>query len=456
MAAAEWWYEENGSTSVTYYIDQFTRCAKNPYAGRSVITIGVKTEETDELLARVMEYNKNESSIARIEMKYYLESDETFPDELSIKAAVSNRIYLDLLSGEAPDILMGFDYLNELNTETNLVDLNQFLDSDPSFHREEYYDNIFRAFETDGKLFHIPIGVGIETSCVNGDILGEKETWTYDEYDAILSSLPQDMSPMEDCSCNKILEELMESSGSGFVDYEKKETHFDSDSFKKILDIAKKYGIPDYDEFFGYGEWVEPTERMDNNLLFQTETYISDIGIYAGYATTCNGHVKFISQPGEVAKGMNAVSALSFAITAASANQQEAWDFIRFMLNEDQQVELGNKYHCIPIHRAALDQVTEDVIQEWDNRRQEIREMIDDPEYLTTEIEFEECLIDITPEMTKDFLHLVERIDGTCSTDAVVMGIIEEEAAGYFYGQRSVDEVCDIIQNRVQNLVQER
>ena len=53
-------------------------------------------------------------------------------------------------------------------------------------------------------------------------------------------------------------------------------------------------------------------------------------------------------------------------------------------------------------------------------------------------------------------ISLIEQVTNVYQYDPQVAAIVEEEAAAYFAGQRSADDVCKNIQNRVQNLVQER
>ncbi|MEE3351867.1 MAG: hypothetical protein VZR13_05615, partial [Saccharofermentanaceae bacterium] len=53
-------------------------------------------------------------------------------------------------------------------------------------------------------------------------------------------------------------------------------------------------------------------------------------------------------------------------------------------------------------------------------------------------------------------LNMVESIHGSCSSDPSALMIIQEEAPGYFTGQRTLDDVVNIIQKRAATVVQER
>ena len=52
-------------------------------------------------------------------------------------------------------------------------------------------------------------------------------------------------------------------------------------------------------------------------------------------------------------------------------------------------------------------------------------------------------------------VHMIENGKGVSDADRMVLQIVEEEAAAYFAGQRSAEDVSHMIQNRVQLYVGE-
>ena len=78
----------------------------------------------------------------------------------------------------------------------------------------------------------------------------------------------------------------------------------------------------------------------------------------------------------------------------------------------------------------------------------------ENPEYAS---EFpEDYFYEITPEMKTDFLHLIESVSTSEKVDPAILSIIDEDAAAYFAGQKSADEVAKLIQNRARTKVSER
>ena len=54
------------------------------------------------------------------------------------------------------------------------------------------------------------------------------------------------------------------------------------------------------------------------------------------------------------------------------------------------------------------------------------------------------------------FVKVIESVNTIECIDPGVMMIVDEEAPGYFFDQRTVEDVCKNIQNRATTLVRER
>ena len=64
------------------------------------------------------------------------------------------------------------------------------------------------------------------------------------------------------------------------------------------------------------------------------------------------------------------------------------------------------------------------------------------------------------PETIEDadiamYIDQIEHIDRKIATYPAILAVVKEEAAAYFAGQKSVDDVASVIQNRVMLILQE-
>ena len=441
--------------SVENAIVKLSRCEKNPHAGKTIINLGTMEYIDDKIQEYILEYNKDPNNRSRIYTRCYVDYLNVTDSEKS-EAEACDKVYLDMLSGDGPDILLNFSTYSQFYTEDVLLDLNKMIDGENGFNRDEYFDNVLRAFEYNGKLFSIPVSVMVTGYLANADVVGNRENWTYDEFLQVTSKIPDKMSVFLDTGCETVLKELLSVSGSAFIDYEKKETYFDGEDFKKILEIAKKYGDPNiHPNAPGREmEYHDPEEMFENDLLMMTNAWLFGIDEYARLMNMRGGKVKLIGAPSVNGGGLTGYSRMDLAISATSSHQQEAWDFIRFLFTEEQQLNFSKDSSGMPLSRLAFSKKMDQEYENFQNYKKELEgetSSAASPAYCYGEIDY-----DVTPEMKEEMVTIMEKISNVYSFDSRVEAIINEEVAAYFQNQRSAEDVCKNIQNRAKQLVQER
>ena len=441
--------------SVENAIVKLSRCEKNPHAGKTIINLGTMEYIDDKIQEYILEYNKDPNNKSRIYTRCYVDYLNVTDSEKS-EAEACDKVYLDMLSGDGPDILLNFSTYSQFYTEDVLLDLNKMIDGENGFNRDEYFDNVLRAFEYNGKLFSIPVSVMVTGYLANADVVGNRENWTYDEFLQVTSKIPDKMSVFLDTGCETVLKELLSVSGSAFIDYEKKETYFDGEDFKKILEIAKKYGDPNiHPNAPGREmEYHDPEEMFENDLLMMTNAWLWGIDEYARLMNMRGGKVKLIGAPSVNGGGLTGYSRMDLAISATSSHQEEAWDFIRFLFTEEQQLNFSKDSSGMPLSRLAFSKKMDQEYENFQNYKKELEgetSSAASPAYCYGEIDY-----DVTPEMKEEMVTIMEKISNVYSFDSRVEAIINEEVAAYFQNQRSAEDVCKNIQNRAKQLVQER
>ena len=465
------WYEaENGEWESKTYVDHFTRAEKNPNAGKTYIEMGTFGTLNSDFLDYVVEYNKTEGNKARLRIQDYSEGIDYSNDTDKSVAEMSDKVYLELLGGSGPDILLNFSGFSQFNNEEVLVDLNTYIDGSNGLNRDEYFDNIFRAFETKGKMFQIPICVDIQGLLGNKELIGERTGWTYSEFTQIVEGLDDDVSVFEDMLHETLLEKLLSHAMGNLIDYSKKEVYFDGDEFKQILQIAKEYGVdkmPEpignegHYEIMGDGMYMESMDsensaedRMNEGMLALMDTYVYSLRMYAENTSICNGKCIYVGMPSPDGTGVSAAPMMTLAISAASNNKEEAWDFICRLYDEESQYKYTRSMNSVALNRKAFERINDDVIAECEKERQAYQEMVE--QYGDSGMDWGYDIPVITDEHKEGFKKLVESISTITATDMAVMSIIKEEAAAYFSGKQDMDTVCKNIQNRTANIVRER
>ena len=117
----------------------------------------------------------------KIETKVVFDNDVT--DEQYNEGL--NTLLTELASDQRADIYDATYLPSEIKTKGSgyFEDLNQYIDADPNFNRDDYYDNILRAAEVDGKLYQIPEGFYYVMLRLNRNITDELNYEVPDEMD---------------------------------------------------------------------------------------------------------------------------------------------------------------------------------------------------------------------------------------------------------------------------------
>ena len=233
------------SASVTSDVEvtSLKRAEKNPHAGKSKIQIGSMGFPSDGFCEYIVCYNTDPTKESRICLYDYL-SDLDYDNYEKTIADISDEIYQNLRNGTGPDIMADFSQFFQFNNEELLVDLNKYIDGKGGLDRSAYFDNVLRAFESNGKLYSIPVCFDVSGLLGNKNLVGERTGWTFSEFNQIVSELPEGMEVIHTMYWEDLLDSLLSGSMNHFVDYKRQKTYFEGDEFKQILEITKRYGTP--------------------------------------------------------------------------------------------------------------------------------------------------------------------------------------------------------------------
>ena len=444
-------------------IVHLSKADKNPHAGKTILRLGVDGGISATFLEQVLEYNKDPQNKARIEIIDYTADtveSQSYDDEKLEEGLMESKkqLIMDMLSGNSPDILVGYSELSQFNSDTMLVDLNPLIDSDGSFHRDEIYDNILRSFEEGGKLYTIPLTYTLEGIAVNSNYNGAKENWTFSDFDQMASSLSPDVQPIASVGPDYLLKLWMQSLSPHFVDNQNKSVDFESEEFRTLLETVKKhcanhaFGSPTSAVMDDSGDWINDDHLFQDNLVASCYVTLRDLQNYAYIGREKGGRkVVFTGVPSLSGMSMTAKGDLSMGISSSCADPELAWSFISYFLNEDAQQALSFNTDTLPINKNAFHtncQIEIDINKEEGEDIKNSSGMIS-PEVI-------EDFVELTKELEDAMDALISGVSSAQAWDNDIMSIIQEESAGFFAGQRTVDDVCKNIQKRATLVVQER
>ena len=138
----------------------------------------------------------------------------------------------------------------------------------------------------------------------------------------------------------------------------------------------------------------------------------------------------------------------TFAINANSAHKEGAWEFLSYMMSEE--VQRTQSSPMTATNRAVCMEALEEEIR-WLEKGNVMEK------YVVKEntVEFRGWTRkDITEEKVAEFISMRDRAEPKDTKEfwrmKPIWQIIQEEAEAYFTGDRSIEEVADIITKRVQ------
>ncbi len=431
-----------------------TREKTNPNAGKTILLMGgFGLSYQTELQAQIYKYNK-ESTKYRINTKDYSElidyseiTDEY--DYMKVYAKAAEQLYMDMINGDGPDILMsgdGITSLERFETKGLLADLYKLAEKDETFNKEDYIQSVMALFERDGKLYQFPTGFSMQGLVGPTRFIGERTGWTVDEFGEMVNSLPEGVYTLVNVQQIDLLTQSLMLSMSSFVNYSKNEVNFDTPDFYKLLEFAKTYGsdVEENPEMIrvdgGYmedGGYIDEWELMSQGKLALRMAYLYSPNDIAYTRFEFGEPITYVGYPSSSKAGMSCSTSQTYAISAESPNQEAAWDFISYFISKDSQMARA-EYSDAPIRKDALDALIEKLLKPRDQNQ----------DYWYGE--------QMTQEDADQYLAMVDSISTLSGADAEIMAIVQEETPAYFKGMKSAEDVAKIIQDRVRTLVNEK
>lgn len=418
------------------------------------IVLGVMYQDS-ELEAAVVDFNKS-SDTYHVTIRHYIDYDNW--SETSILDA-QTRLNSDITSSNCPDILCLSDInVQQLAAKGVFEDLSTYLEKS-SLDRSDMLENVLDAYTYDDRLICIPKRFEVGTIIGSAAQVGEEMGWTLEEMIAFADAHPKAqlfdlMYKEEIMSC------CLTYNADSFVDWETGACRFDSDEFKALLEFVGRF--PTFEEMtFDDGQAPMP-ERLQKGEVLLSKFTIDELDAMQLYLAMFGGPVTCIGYPNsDGCSGAVLFPSGAYAITSRSQVKEGAWAFIESYLTweENRFSRWGFPNSRSELARMADEEVNvEYVLDEngepmLDERGNPIVVGGGSKGYGWDNWEYYYRVP--TQEEVDMVLELIQSARIGSAGNEQIMAIINEEAAPFFQGQKSVDEAASTIQNRVQVYVDE-
>jgi len=405
---------------------------------KEIITLGI-FEDNSEIPKAVANFNKSQDTY-KIEIINYMENND-------YDAAVT-RFTNELIAGSGPDIID----LSKLNMDMLagkgiLEELTPYLENDTELKREDMFESVLSAYSIDGKLYTIPNGFcvwGIAGSHEYIGSYGEGYSWGVEDIMKVVKQNP-DKEMFGYGSKNYVLMFCLSNNLDKFVDWQSGECNFVNEEFIGLLEFSNSFKA----EFDTTVQNYNPTELIVDGKIIADEIMLSAHQPLKYWEVLFGEDYVIKGFPTSEGTGLTIIGKNMLAINATSDKKDMAWEFLKSLLRGENYKNRDLLYY--PTLISAFDSINEEYISpeySTDENGNEIEIpkgfLLDDMKYYAGT---EEEIARLT-----DIINCCDRAD---TYDKQIWNIVQEEAAAYFEGQKSPEDVAEIIQSRVKLYVGE-
>ena len=448
---------DNSWSGDEYQIITLTKADKNPNVGKTILELYVLGGyPSDVTYDAITDYNTSDKDyFIQVTNKYDVEkyyegsynadsSDEWAEASLDMMAGISDELAVDLINGEGPDIILDAASLGQLNNENYLTDLSSYV---KDLSSDEYFTNIIDASYTGDKLYQIPLAFcvnGIQTSSDNAGASGVG--FTLDEYVDFVDDACNGTDPIASGQ-NMYFLTLFNENSADFIKDGKAD--FTGEEFAALAEYCKD-NAPEKS-----ASWSESNDDMSYGMYYEETTYAAmdvssySLGSYLDNLTYIEGRGDAIlGYPSVDGQGPSAAPLFSAAISSSTVSVDGCWEFIKTLLSEEIQETIANNGYN-PVNRAAFDSVSDKAVDYYND-------MYSDEYFYGVGVGEPSTPDKFSDEDVDAYKMIVESVTTVNTSDASISKIISEEMPAYFSGQKDLDEVVEIMQDRVQKVLDER
>lgn len=439
------WIDDEMGTYPVPYIMTFTETDNNPNAGKTYIRATCPEGFTYEAAEAVRIFN-DESEDGFIVFDYsYMPGyedplgctyDEFAAANLSDEATLSNRLAMDLMTGDGPDIIFGTIGYYQLNSDDYLMDLSDMLPD------EELFDNVIDAARVNGRLYQIPLDCGFKgITASSSDVGYDASGFTFDTYEDFVDTVCNGEDPIGYGRLDYL--ELLYCAMNDRFTGPDGNVSYDNDDFRSLVDFAGE--LPEEGLYDGECSVCErENETVGYVMINSLSDYLASFG--GSSAAT-----RLMGLPSSDGRGPVISVTESIGISANTASPEICEEFLQYVLSYDGQMLFAGDYKT-PVNVRAFEAGAQDAIEAYNAQVQDLLTYLTRDEIAACGF-FAEEVDESVIEAYEGFIRSACTIE---TRDPALLLIVREELPAYFAGQKTLDEVVEILQNRAETYVNER
>lgn len=369
---------------------------------------------TDAQLADIIVAYNKQSNLYQVEL-----------ENISIKGSSLDDVYLSintrLVSKESADLLYLWDYVDmQRYTHNNVfADLTPFLEKEGM---DRFQASVLDCFRENNKIYGISNRFSVRTLCGKSSLLGTKTGWTTDEFLEWIKQNP-DIKAFDGLSHHAILEFCLKGDIKEYVDFENNGCDFTGQGFKDLLEKIHKLRTdttPYYDNWW---------EVCSENQIFIDDYDLYNFNGFMHLERTYNDVCNFIGYPSLDGEPVYKITMPCMSVLSNSTCPEGSFDFLKYYMDN----ALIDFDTCFYLDNELMEQ---SIV----NSKEPVLFNNEDESTIT---------VYLTDEQRNRILQMIQLSQRVDLRERRVQEIVLEESDQYFQDIKSLDSVCNIIQNRV-------
>lgn len=329
-----------------------------------------------------------------------------------------------------------------------LEDLTPYIERSERLSPEEIQDFVFRLFGSeDGALYGITKACGLRIIAGKRSQIGSRQTWTVDEFLSWVESDPE-ICGLSQLDRLNLFDYCFIGNMDRYVDLDKGEAYFTQDAFKMLLERIKnlKFRQKTFPE-------TGPEEGNDDRLLItmgvQSMSWIGETRFQVG------DELAVMSYPNDDGRFVSVLSAWdNFAVLVNGKCKEGAYDFMEYyLLREEMLSSYKEEEHSQGIFYSVKRMFEHEISLVKGEYETQVY-VLSGPGGTVVESYIQKY------EITQDDIDLMQDMldNGIVESGeaARIRYLVHGEIQGYLEGDKDLDTTCEIIQNRVQLMLDER
>lgn len=352
-----------------------------------------------------------------------------------------DRVFMELAAGKGPDLMwVNEEDMHILEEKGLLMELSGLISEDI---KEQMLPGVIQSGTIDDRMVGLKLYAIYRTVFVS-DAVWEKDTWTLADVRDILQSredwdwaFSYRFGEMAPYGPYELLSEVLlaDLEGSEFLDMEQGRCSFDSEEFVELIKLCKKYGQVNQAEKDAE-EWYAQLKDGESiaHISWMVDGFV-DFSLAMNRYEDSAHIVGFPTQEG----GKNFILANSYLVVNANTEHQEQIrELIAYLLSYDNQYDSSYMSVRKDVIRDSVVYFEPD--ESWrlkiSTTKNSFMNIEKKPDGTTWIEEYLAFLEDCVPEPNWRYTSVGQ--------------ILSEELPAYFEGNKSAEDVADIIQRRVQ------